>query len=105
MQVSHCALVLLTKDFHPEKYRTLCQILLKILCKTGSPASMLESYLSVATKGTCNGEENGKFFVKDYDARQALATVHLKGQNHRKLFLFSSDYQYHLFPLVAQLIQ
>ena len=40
---------------------------------------MLERYLSVLTKGTCNGEENGTFSVKDYDTRQAYATGSIKG--------------------------
>ena len=40
---------------------------------------MLESYLSVVTKGTCNGEENGMFSTKDYDIRQAYAAGSIKG--------------------------
>ncbi len=47
----------------------------------GNPAAMLESYLSVVTKGTCNGEENGTFAAKDYDVRQAYAAGSIKGTN------------------------
>ena len=31
------------------------------------------------TKGSCDTDENGKFSVKDYEARQAYANSKLKG--------------------------
>ena len=31
------------------------------------------------TKGSCDTDENGKFFIKDYEARQAYANSKLKG--------------------------
>ena len=78
-QVTHFSLVLSTKDFHPEKYKALCRLLSKLYKKTGSPAALLESYLSVATKGVCNGEENGAFVVKEFENKAAYAGSSIKG--------------------------
>lgn len=66
--------MLTARDFNPEKYGELCGIMARHYMNTGNPSSMLESYLSVVTKGSCSGEENGSFVVKDYDNRQAYAT-------------------------------
>ncbi|KAK7500789.1 hypothetical protein BaRGS_00008033 [Batillaria attramentaria] len=77
-KVTEVALVLMSRDFNPEKYETLCQILLRQYRQTGSPTSILEGYLSVATRGTCANDENGKFSLGDYDRRQAYAKVCLK---------------------------
>ncbi|KAK3095695.1 hypothetical protein FSP39_017705 [Pinctada imbricata] len=78
-KVSHISLVLVAKDFNPEKYEILCKLLVKKYQLTGSPSSMLESYLAVTTKGTCQTEENGKFSVKEYSAKRAYANAKLKG--------------------------
>ncbi|KAK2148735.1 hypothetical protein LSH36_486g06053 [Paralvinella palmiformis] len=74
-KVTHVSLVLLTRDFNPEKYECLASILTKLYTKTGNPASMLESYLSVITKGKCNSEDNGMFVVTEYDRRQAFTAA------------------------------
>ncbi|XP_075210927.1 putative DENN domain-containing protein 10 B [Lycorma delicatula] len=65
--VKHFVLVLWTKDFNPEKYETLCRILSKTYCKTGTPTAVLLLYLSVVTRGSCTTEENGTFLVKDFE--------------------------------------
>lgn len=72
-------MILYAKDFNPEKYEELSRIFSQQLRKTGSPASMLSGYLSVVTKGSCDTDENGKFSVKDHEARQAYANSKLKG--------------------------
>ena len=53
---------------------------------------MLESYLCVVTRGTCNGEENGTFSTKDYDIRRAYAAGSVKGVRYF-LFMFSHKVQ------------
>ena len=65
----------------------LIQIYTSVRVLLGNPAAMLESYLSVVTKGTCNGEENGMFSTKDYDIRQAYAAGSIKGSNQLLTFL------------------
>ena len=65
--------MLLTNDFQPEKYEQLCRILAAYYIKSGNPATMLESYLSVVTRGTCNSDENGSYNAKAFDQRQAYA--------------------------------
>ncbi|XP_048584913.1 DENN domain-containing protein 10 isoform X3 [Nematostella vectensis] len=53
-KVTHVTVVLLAKDFHPEKYRSLTRLLSSGLLDTGNPAEMLEQYLSVLTKDVVN---------------------------------------------------
>lgn len=78
-QVTHVSIVLVTKDFNPEKYEILCRILLRKYRKSGNPALLLESYLSVLTRGSCSTEENGRFSVQDYDVKRSYANTKLKG--------------------------
>ncbi|KDR18834.1 putative protein FAM45B [Zootermopsis nevadensis] len=66
--VKQFALVLWSRDLNPDKYETLCRLLSKTYCKTGSPVSMLQLYLSVMTRGSCTTEENGTFLVCDFEA-------------------------------------
>lgn len=63
------ALVVWSRDLNPDKYETLCRMLSKTYCKTGSPVSMLQLCLSVMTRGSCVTEENGTFLVRDFEAR------------------------------------
>ncbi|XP_071948616.1 DENN domain-containing protein 10-like [Antedon mediterranea] len=76
-KVKAFSLVLLCKDFNPEKYKALSLILYSTFMRTGSPSSMLESYLSVLTKGSCPSENNGTFLVQDFDVRKAYAESNL----------------------------
>lgn len=78
-KVTHVSIILVTKDFNPEKYEILCRILLRKYRKSGNPASLLESYLSVLTRGSCSTEENGRFSVQDYDVKRSYANTKLKG--------------------------
>ncbi|GFR66068.1 protein FAM45A-like [Elysia marginata] len=77
-QLTQFAMVLLCKDFNPEKYSVLCQLFGRQYQQTGSAAAMLERYLSVLTRGTCNSDENGKFSVNDYGAKEAYAKSQIK---------------------------
>ena len=45
---------------------------------------MLQSYLSVFTKGSCHDahDDNGEFTVKEYDPRRAYIEKSLKGNIH-----------------------
>ena len=72
--------MLTAKDFNPEKYLAFAKLLSKLYKRTSSPASMLESYLSVVTKGVCNGEENGQFAWRDFDNRLAFVASPVKGK-------------------------
>ena len=72
-------MVLQAKDFNPEKYEVIGKILSKKYRKTGNPAAMLELYLHVTTRGTCSTDENGRFSVRDFDAKHAYINSKLKG--------------------------
>lgn len=71
--VSQFALILLTKDFNPEKYLSLCKLFSRKYKNSASPVAMLEGYLSVVTRGMCSSDENGKFLVSDYSKQQAFS--------------------------------
>lgn len=77
-KVTDVALVLISRDFNPEKYETLCHMFMRLYMQTGSASSILEGYLSIVTQGTCDSGENGKFSSGDYDKKQAYAKVCLK---------------------------
>ncbi|XP_048746661.2 putative DENN domain-containing protein 10 B [Ostrea edulis] len=77
-KVTHVSIVLVTKDFNPEKYEILCRVLLKKYRKSGNPALLLENYLNVITRGSCSTEENGRFSVQDYDIKRSYAKSKLK---------------------------
>ncbi|KAF7253429.1 Protein FAM45A [Varanus komodoensis] len=50
----------------------------RIYLKYGSPVKMMESYISVLTKGICQSEENGSFLSKDFDVRKAYLAGSIK---------------------------
>ncbi|XP_077206024.1 DENN domain-containing protein 10 isoform X2 [Paroedura picta] len=77
-KVTHFSIVLTTKDFNPEKYAAFTRILCRIYLKYGSPVKMMESYISVLTKGICQSEENGSFLSKDFDVRKAYLAGSIK---------------------------
>eukprot|EP00057_Strongylocentrotus_purpuratus_P032004 XP_786352.2 PREDICTED: protein FAM45A [Strongylocentrotus purpuratus] len=70
-KVKHFSFILLAKDFNPEKYHTLSEILCRVYLTTGNAATILKGYLSVITKGTCPSESNGTFVAQDFDAKKA----------------------------------
>lgn len=78
-KVQALSVVLLARDFNPEKYESLCKILAKKYCDTGSPTSLLEAYLSVVTRGMCHTSENGKFSTSDYNIKHSYAKSNLSG--------------------------
>ena len=68
------------KDFCPEKYKALCKIMSSKFMKTGDASTMLESYLSVITKGSCSNDDNGLFLAKDFDPRMSYVASPISGK-------------------------
>ncbi|GIZ02963.1 DENN domain-containing protein 10 [Caerostris extrusa] len=77
-KVKQFVLVLQTRDFNPEKYENLSQILSKTYSETGNPAKVLQLYLSVFVKGTCCTEDNGTFMINTFDTCNIFSTVPAK---------------------------
>ncbi|XP_069835772.1 DENN domain-containing protein 10 isoform X2 [Dendropsophus ebraccatus] len=78
LEVTHFCVVLLAKEFNPEKYSALSRVLSRIYLKSGSPVAMMERYLSVLTRGGCQSEENGTFLWRDYPQREAYLSAAVK---------------------------
>ncbi|XP_033757595.1 DENN domain-containing protein 10-like [Pecten maximus] len=78
-KVTHFCLVLVAKDFNPEKYEELCKILSKRYQRSGNATSILESYLSVFTRGSCPTDDNGHFSAKEYGSKKAYLKSELRG--------------------------
>lgn len=72
--------VVFLKDFCPEKYKALCKIMSSKFIKTGDASTMLESYLSVITKGSCSNDDNGLFLAKDFDPRMSYVASPISGK-------------------------
>ncbi|CAE1230641.1 Protein FAM45A,Putative protein FAM45B [Acanthosepion pharaonis] len=77
-KVRFVSLILITKDFQPEKYKALCELLLMSYLKSGDPIEILKLYLSVITKGSCASGNNSSFSVSDFSQRQAYAKADLR---------------------------
>ncbi|CAH2323246.1 Hypothetical predicted protein [Pelobates cultripes] len=76
--ITDFCVVLTAKDFNPEKYAAFSRILCRIYLKQGSPVPLMESYISVLTKGACHSEDNGMFLCRDYDQRNAFLSGSIK---------------------------
>lgn len=77
-KVKQFILVLQTRDFNPEKYESLSQLLSKAYSSVGNPIKVLQVYLSVFLKGMCSVEENGIFSIKQFDKIAAYSCVPAK---------------------------
>ncbi|XP_062518581.1 DENN domain-containing protein 10-like [Corticium candelabrum] len=77
-KVTHVALVLLAKDFNPEKYETLSGILLHNYMTTGNASRVAEGFLSVFTRGVCPDPNGEQFQVKAFDIRKAYIASSIK---------------------------
>ncbi|KAA0717852.1 Protein FAM45A [Triplophysa tibetana] len=77
-KVTHFSVVITAKDFNPEKYAAFGRVLCRMYMKHGSPVKMMDGYIAVLTKGTCQSDENGSFLIKDYDVRKAYLAGSLK---------------------------
>ncbi|WAR20826.1 DEN10-like protein [Mya arenaria] len=78
-KVKAFSLVIMAKDFNPEKYEALCRVAASQYCKTGTPTSILQVYLAVVTKGKWTGDENGRFSNQDFQVKHAYANSNLLG--------------------------
>ena len=97
-QVNAFSVAIVTKDFQPEKYESFTKILSECYSLTGSPASLLESYLAVATRGKCKSHDNGIFVSTEFDPRHAFVAASVKGESDVKIN--SSDARDRIFHLI-----
>lgn len=73
-QVSGYIVVLVAKDFNPEKYEAMTKLLSESYQKSLSTARLLELYLGVVVEGSCSLGENGTFYHHDYEQKKIMAT-------------------------------
>ncbi|KAL6051282.1 DENN domain-containing protein 10 [Balamuthia mandrillaris] len=76
--LSAFALVLLSKDYNPEKYEALSKLMAKVYAQEGSPIKLLEAYLSVFARGRAKLGDYGIFTSAEYDARKAFLVTPIK---------------------------
>ncbi|KAM5131893.1 DENN domain-containing protein 10 [Mantella aurantiaca] len=77
-KVTHFCLVVTGKDYNPEKYAAFGRILSRVYERRGSPVPVVETFISVFTKGICQSEDNGSFLSRDYDQRKAFMSGSVK---------------------------
>eukprot|EP00128_Syssomonas_multiformis_P011447 Colp12_sorted_trinity150504_noHs@27635 len=77
-KVTTLSLALISKVFNPEKYYALLKRLGHTYMVTGSTAAILQGYLSVVTRGACEGGSLGKYIDADYDIRKAYISTSIK---------------------------
>eukprot|EP00118_Oscarella_pearsei_P001513 m.7648 g.7648 ORF g.7648 m.7648 type:complete len:355 (+) comp19302_c0_seq1:52-1116(+) len=77
-KVTHLSVVMLTKDFNPEKYQILAEILASAYASTGNAAKLLGPYLQVLISGQCGGVGGSPFQVKSFDVRRAYIAASIK---------------------------
>lgn len=77
--VSFCV-VIVAKDFNPEKYKHLGDIFGRSYLTSGSPVSIVSHYLGVFTRAVVASPPEGcqPFAVKNYDIRKAYVACSLK---------------------------
>jgi len=71
------SVVLLSKEFNPEKFEALCKLLATAYASSGTPIKVLEYYLSVFVRNKVSGPF-GSFADAEYDARKALLVTSIK---------------------------
>ena len=79
-QVAHFCIVLVSKDFHPEKYSALSRLFSHVYDATGDPTQLLQRYLKIITSGKCNSNSNGSFNVRDFNSNNVHHASILKGK-------------------------
>ena len=77
-QVKQVAIVIFSKEFHPQKYEVLSRVLSKSYCKTGNPVELFKIYLAVYTQGSCTFAENGSFFSDDFNSHFSGSNTNVK---------------------------
>lgn len=85
-------------------------LLFRMYIKHGSPVKMMEAYITVLTKGICQSDENGSFFIKDYDVRKAYLAGSVKGKTSQPwrgtlISIFGHYGQWIYCPIRAQTIR
>ncbi|XP_073969180.1 DENN domain-containing protein 10-like [Rhodnius prolixus] len=69
--------VIWTKEFNPDKYRTLASLLCRTYHESGDPTKVLQLYLSVFTK-EIDSNENGSLLFKEYCSYNAFNHSNVK---------------------------
>jgi hypothetical protein len=77
-KVTNVTMVLLAKDFSPEKYETLASILLGAYLTTGNASHVVKGFLSVFTRGVCHNPNGDQFQLKSFDVRKSYIASSIK---------------------------
>lgn len=69
------AIVIVAKEFEPNKYRQLCDILGKKYAKCQNPVDLVTLYLNLFTSGSCYLQENGASHVCNFKNYESVANL------------------------------
>lgn len=75
IEARQLAVCLITTDYDPNKYETLCNILIRRYQKTENPVELVKLYLSVFTQGSLSVQENGTLVTHDFKKFTSVTNV------------------------------
>ncbi|KAJ8674757.1 hypothetical protein QAD02_010543 [Eretmocerus hayati] len=77
--VKHFAIVLVAKDYSPQKYETFCRLLSKTYTISCTPVEVLKLYLSAFTNGVCSTVDGDTFSSNEFETVSFGSSTNLKG--------------------------
>lgn len=87
-QLDQVGVIVEAKDFNPERYQIVSQVLFRTYHKQADPTIVLQQFLSLIVSGTCQLPKKKLFSSADYDTCQPFADFQIKG-------IFQMNYKLH----------
>lgn len=66
------------QDFNPERYGSLCKLFQQNYMDNGDPSCILQQYLNVATKGSCQSNKE-IYDLNEFPLKSAFLSASIKG--------------------------
>lgn len=79
------SVVLIAKDFSPDKYKTMCGVFSKLYLKTQNRVELVRLYLDIFITSSCNLQENGNIVTHSFKNVKSKTAV--KGETENRLLV------------------